>query len=105
MGLLKRKCNSKGAGKGLFKILSGKGRVYFSAKKCCVTCVKKQCREQRQEEGYLCKLMPMIYIKGNCYETMYGNVRSNKQGGDKGQGMRSGRSRVGGGKGRGGEKG
>ncbi len=51
--------------------------------------------------------MPIIYIKGNCYETpLYGHVRSDKQDGDKGLGMRSEEPlRVGGGRGRGGEKG
>jgi len=47
--------------------------------------------------------MPIIYIKGYCYETpLYGHVQSDKQDGDKGQGMRSRRSpwaRGGGGEG------
>jgi hypothetical protein len=37
--------------------------------------------------------MPIIYIKGSFYETpLYGRVRSDKQDGDKGRGMRRRRS-------------
>ena len=37
--------------------------------------------------------MLIVYIKGSFYETpLYGHVRSDKQDGDKGLGMRSGRS-------------
>jgi hypothetical protein len=51
MGFLKGKSNSKRAGKGFIKLLSGKGRVHFSAKKSCAKCAKKQCREKRQKKG------------------------------------------------------
>jgi hypothetical protein len=43
------------------------------------------------------KLMPIIYIKGNCYETpLYGHVLGEKRNGYKKRGMRSGRSHKGG---------
>ncbi len=69
-------------------LLSGKERVHFSAKKCCVSC-----QEENRKKGKYAKLMPIIYIKGSFYETpLYGQVRSDKQDGNKGQGMRRRRS-------------
>jgi hypothetical protein len=38
--------------KGFLKILSGKGKAHFSAKKCCVKRAEKEMpREQRQKRG------------------------------------------------------
>ncbi len=86
------------AGKGFLRLLYGKGRVHFSAKKCCVKCAKKAMPEEKAEKGKLRKLMPIIYIKGNCYETpLYGHVLGDKWNCDKRRGMRSGRSPKGGG--------
>jgi hypothetical protein len=48
-------------------------------------CEKSKCRRK----GNYAKLMPIIYIKGSFYETpLYGEVRSDKQDGDNGKGMR-----------------
>jgi hypothetical protein len=39
------------------------------------------------------KLMPIIYVKGSCFETpLYDHVPGNKRDGDKDRGMRKGRS-------------
>ncbi len=40
----------KRAGKGFLRFLSGKGRVHFSAKKCCVKCAKKAMPEGKAEK-------------------------------------------------------
>ncbi len=53
MGLLKSKCNNKRAGKGFLKLLSGKRRVHFSAKKCCIKCARKAIPEAKVEEGLI----------------------------------------------------
>jgi hypothetical protein len=51
MGLLKSKSNSKKSGKkGFLKLLSGKGRLHFSAKKCCVN-VRKAVPGRKAEKG------------------------------------------------------
>jgi hypothetical protein len=45
---------------------------------------KEQCRKNRQKRINCAKLMPIIYIKGSCYETpLYGRVLGNKRNGDK----------------------
>jgi hypothetical protein len=41
----------KRAGKGFLRLLCGKGRVHFSAKKCCVKCAKKAMPEETAEKG------------------------------------------------------
>ena len=92
-------------GKGFLRLLSGKGRVHFSAIKCCTKCAKKQCRKEKQKRVNYVNLMPIIYIKGSCYETpLYGHVLGDKRNGDKRQGMKCG-SPCGWGWGRGGVKG
>jgi hypothetical protein len=54
MGLLKGKTNSKRAGeKDFSKLLSGKGRVHFSAKKCCVN-VQKLMPGEKTEKRVNC---------------------------------------------------
>jgi hypothetical protein len=45
---------------------------------------------KKQKKDWLCKLIPIIYIKGSFYETpLYGHVQRDKQDCDKGRGMRS----------------
>jgi hypothetical protein len=39
------------AGKGFLRLLSGIGRVHFSAKKCCVKCARKAMPEEKAERG------------------------------------------------------
>ncbi len=41
----------KRAKKGFLRLLPGKGRVYFSAKKCCVKCAKRAMSEEKAEKG------------------------------------------------------
>jgi hypothetical protein len=66
MGLLKGKCNSKEReGKGFSKLLSGKGRVHFSAKKCCVNVRKVMPKTNADGIVLKQKFMPIIYIKGS----------------------------------------
>jgi hypothetical protein len=48
---------------------------------------------RKAKEGLIAKLMPMICVKGSCFETpLYDHVPGNKQDSDKDRGMRKGRS-------------
>ncbi len=81
---------AKRAGKGFLKLLSSKRKGTFFGKEVLRKCEKNNAgRKNRKGINYE-KLMPIIYIKGSHYETpLYGFVRSDKQDGDKGRGMRS----------------
>jgi hypothetical protein len=48
----KVKAIAKRAGKGFIKLLSGKGRVHFLAKKCCVN-VEKAMPGEKTEKGLI----------------------------------------------------
>jgi hypothetical protein len=46
-----------------------------------------------KKSGLIAKLMPIICVKGSCFETpLYDHVTGNKQDSDKDRGMRKGRS-------------
>jgi hypothetical protein len=47
---------SKERGKGFLKILSGKGRGHFSAKKCSMKCAKKTMPEAKAEKGLIMQI-------------------------------------------------
>jgi hypothetical protein len=64
MGLLKGKCNSKETEKEFPKLLSGKGRVHFSAKKCWVNVQKIMPKRNADGRVLKQKFMPIMYIKG-----------------------------------------
>jgi hypothetical protein len=53
MGLSRSKCNNKRAEKGFIKLLSGRRRVHFLAKKCCVKCAEKAIPEAKAEKGLI----------------------------------------------------
>ncbi len=41
-------------------------------------------REKESKKGLIAKLMPIIYVKGSCFETpLYDHVPGNKRDGDK----------------------
>jgi hypothetical protein len=61
MGLLKGKCNSKEPENEFSKLLSGKGRVHFSAKKCCVN-VRKVMLKGNEDGKYLSKSLCQQFI-------------------------------------------
>jgi hypothetical protein len=45
---------------------------------------KKAMREKESKKGLIAKLMPIIYVKGSCFETpLYDHVPGNKRDGDK----------------------
>jgi hypothetical protein len=45
---------------------------------------KEQCRKRKAEKGYSQKLMPIIYVKGSCYESpLYDHVLGDKGDSDK----------------------
>jgi hypothetical protein len=51
-GLSKRKnVIMKRVEKGFLRLLSGKGRVHYLARKCCVKCAKKGILEEKAEKG------------------------------------------------------
>jgi hypothetical protein len=62
---LKGKCNSKEREKEFSKLLSGKRRVHFSAKKCRVNVQKFMPKRKRRRKSNYAKVMPIIYIKGS----------------------------------------
>ncbi len=69
---------------------------------------KEQCWKKKQKRVNCVKLKPIIYIKGNCYETpLYDHVLGNKWNGDKNEIRELGGAPEGGGvgEGRGDEKG
>jgi hypothetical protein len=55
MGLLKSKVIAKRVGKGFLKLLSGKGWVHFSAKKCCIN-VRKAVPGRKAEKGLIMQI-------------------------------------------------
>jgi hypothetical protein len=50
-GLSKINAIMERVGKGFLRLLSGQGRVHFSAKKCCGKCEKKAMPEEKAEKG------------------------------------------------------
>ncbi len=73
------------AGKGFLRLLSGRKRVHFFGKGYCVKMYgKEQCRKEKQKRVNCIKLVPIIYIKGSCYETpLYDHVLGDKRDSDK----------------------
>jgi hypothetical protein len=65
IGSLKGKCNSKEREKEFSKLLSGKGRVHFLAKKCCVNVRKVMPKGNADGKVLKQKFAPIIYIKGS----------------------------------------
>jgi hypothetical protein len=49
--------------KGFLKILSGKGRVYFSAKKCCMKRAKKAMPGAKAKKGLMCEATNRTVIR------------------------------------------
>jgi hypothetical protein len=50
---LKENVIAKEREKGFLKLLSGKGRVHFSAKKCCGKCAEKAMPGAQAEKGLI----------------------------------------------------
>ncbi len=93
MGLLKSKSKSKKSGKRISQIIVRQRKGTFFGKEVLHKCAKSNAGRKNRKGINHVKLMPIIFIKGSCYETpLCGQVRSDKQDGDKGQGMRSRRS-------------
>jgi hypothetical protein len=45
---------------------------------------KKQCWKEKQKKVNYAKLMPIIYVRGNCYKTpLYNHMLGDKRDGDK----------------------
>ena len=65
MNLSKGNCNSKEREKEFSKLLSGKGRVHFSAKKCWVNVQKIMPKRNADGRVLKQKFMPIIYVKGS----------------------------------------
>jgi len=88
---LKSKCSStvKSGEKGILEVFVRQKMGTFFGKEVLQKCAKRLAKKKSRRKGKYGKLMPIIYIKGSFYETpMHGHVRSDKQDGDKGQGMR-----------------
>ncbi len=73
------------AGKGLLRLFSGKKEgAFFWQEVLRKMYGKEQCRKERQKRVNCAKLMPIIYIKGSCYETpLYDHVLGDRRDGDK----------------------
>ncbi len=65
----------------------------FSARDVAKNVRERRNEGKRKQKGLIAKLMPIICVKGSCFETpQYDHVPGNKRDGDKDRGMRKGRS-------------
>jgi hypothetical protein len=71
--------------KGSLRLLSGRKSVHFFGKNYCVKMYEKERgRKEKQKRVNCIKLVPIIYIKGSCYETpLYDHMLGYKRYGDK----------------------
>ncbi len=74
--------------------LFGRKRVcIFSARDVAKNVWERSNEGKGKQKGLIAKLMPMICVKGSCFETpLYDHVPVNKRDGDKDRGTRKGRS-------------
>ncbi len=79
--------------KRLLGSLSSRKRVcIFSARYVAKNVQERSNEGKGKQKGLIAKLMPIICVKGNCFETpLYDHVPGNKRDGDKDRGMRKGR--------------
>jgi hypothetical protein len=93
MGLLKRKCDIKRAGKRISQnIVRQRKSTFFDKEVLRETCEKSNAGS-KGKEWLIMQINANNLYQRKLYETsLYGHVRSDKQDGDKGLGMRSGRS-------------
>ncbi len=74
------------AGKRISQIVVRQKKVciFFGNKVLRKMYGKEQCRKEKQKRVNCIKLVPIIYIKGSCYETpLYDHVLGDKRDGDK----------------------
>ncbi len=58
--------------------------IFFGKGYCVKMYGKEQCRKEKQKRVNCIKLVPIIYIKGSCYETpLYDHVLGDKRDSDK----------------------
>jgi hypothetical protein len=82
------KCNNKKRKKGFSKIIVRQRKGTFLAKKCCVN-VRKDMPKGKTEEGVIMQINANNLYQRKFSETpLCDRVRSDKQDGDKGRGMR-----------------
>ncbi len=82
------------AGEKIPRLLCGRKKLAFFGNEVLQKMYRKeQCQERKAKRVNCEKLMPIIYVKGSCFETaLYDHVLGDKRRGDKGRGMRKGRS-------------